>query len=428
MPLPLSQSGNFVILSVMRFGPLTLNSNLFLSPLAGYTNLPFRLVVREVGGVGLCTTDLVNARSLLEKNPKALKLIETSPADSPLAVQLFGSVPEEMRDAAVILESLGVDAIDINMGCPVKKVVKVGGGSAMMTELDKTATLVKGMVNAVKIPVTAKMRLGWDDNNLTAPDLARTLEDVGVAAIFVHGRTREQGFGGTVNLAGIRKVVEAVENIPVIGNGDIITPQAAKKMFDETGCAGVSIGRGAFYDPWIFKRTLQYLNSVSLAPQGTNGARVGVRGSATELASSPQPSPPFWEAREKNFDSDVALPPEPPFAERIRIVRRHLDLMIEVFGEELGCRMFRKVAPWYSKRFGPCHEFNKKVVQVATKAQFDEILENYIRWRMQFVDEHGELLPRFRQPPMIASFMREAEPASTRREQIPVPKGPVEVW
>jgi nifR3 family TIM-barrel protein len=385
MALALSQSANSAMLAAMQFGSLTLKSNLFLSPLAGYTNLPFRLVVREVGGVGLCTTDLVNARSLLEKNPRAFKLIETSPADSPLAVQLFGSVPEEMRDAAVMLETFGVHSIDINMGCPVKKVVKVGGGSAMMTELDKTAALVKGMVNAVRIPVTAKMRLGWDDDNLTAPDLARTLEDVGVAAIFVHGRTREQGFGGTVNLTGIRKVVEAVKTIPVIGNGDIITPQAAKKMLDETGCAGVSIGRGAFYDPWIFKRTLQFI-------------------------------------------SGGELPPEPTFAERVSILRRHLDLMIEVFGEELGCRMFRKVAPWYAKRFGPCHEFNKKVVQVATKAQFDEILENYIRWRQQFVDEHGELLPRFRQPPMVASFMRETEPASTRREHIPVPKGPVEVW
>jgi len=388
----------------MRFGSLQLESNLFLSPLAGYTNLPFRLVVREVGGVGLCTTDLVNARSLLEKNKKALKLIDTSPADSPLAVQLFGSVPEEMRDAAIYLESLGVASIDINMGCPVKKVVKVGGGSAMMTELDKTSALVKKMVDAVKIPVTAKMRLGWDDENLTAPDLARTLEDVGVAAIFVHGRTREQGFGGTVNLSGIRKVVEAVKTIPVIGNGDIITPQAAKKMFDETGCAGVSIGRGAFYDPWIFKRTLQYLksfdtpltrSSTTLSP----GERDGVRGE---------------------------LPPEPPFSERVRIMRRHLDLMIEVFGEELGCRMFRKVAPWYAKRFGPCHEFNKRVVQISTRAEFHEVLENYIRWRRQFLDEHGELLPRFQQPPMVASFMR--EPASTQREQIPVPKGPVEVW
>jgi nifR3 family TIM-barrel protein len=391
---------------LMRIGSLQLESNLFLSPLAGYTNLPFRLVVREVGGVGLCTTDLVNARSLLEKNKKALKLIETREADSPLAVQLFGSVPEEMRDAAIVLENLGVQSIDINMGCPVKKVVKIGGGSAMMTELDKTSALVKKMVDAVKIPVTAKMRLGWDDENLTAPDLARALEDVGVAAIFVHGRTREQGFGGTVNLAGIRKVVQAVKNIPVIGNGDIITPQAAKKMFDETGCAGVSIGRGAFYDPWIFKRTLQFLNGGASVLASRN----------ERLVSSLAPP------EEENF-----LPPEPDFSERTRIMCRHLDLMIEVFGEELGCRMFRKVAPWYAKRFGPCHEFNKRVVQISTRAEFHDVLENYIRWRRQFLDEHGELLPRFQQPPMVASFMRD-EPASTQREQIPVPRGPVEVW
>jgi nifR3 family TIM-barrel protein len=367
----------------MRFGPLQLDSNLFLSPLAGYTNLPFRLVVREVGGVGLCTTDLVNARSLIEKRDKAFKLIETRPADSPLAVQLFGSVAEEMRDAAVMVEAHGAVSVDINMGCPVKKVVKIGGGSAMMTELDKTAALVRGMVNAVKIPVTAKMRLGWDDDNLTAPDLARALEDAGVAAIFVHGRTREQGFGGTVNLAGIRKVVEAVKHIPVIGNGDVVTPQAAKKMFEETGCAGVSIGRGAFYDPWIFKRTLHLMRTGELQP-------------------------------------------EESFTERVRVMRRHLDLMIEVFGEELGCRMFRKVAPWYAKRFGPCHEFNKRVVQVATKAQFDEILDNYIAWRKQFLTDDGELHPRFAPAPLVASFMR--DPASTVREHIPVPKGPVEVW
>jgi tRNA-dihydrouridine synthase B len=409
----------------MRIGSLQLESNLFLSPLAGYTNLPFRLVVREIGGVGLCTTDLVNARSLLEKNKKALKLIETREADSPLAVQLFGSVPEEMRDAAILLENLGVQSIDINMGCPVKKVVKVGGGSAMMTELDKTSALVKKMVDAVKIPVTAKMRLGWDDDNLTAPDLARALEDVGVAAIFVHGRTREQGFGGTVNLAGIRKVVEAVKKIPVIGNGDIITPQAAKKMFDETGCAGVSIGRGAFYDPWIFKRTLEYLESCRRRREETliNSEAVVQKKNESPYVVS--------------YENDVDLPPEPDFSERVRIMCRHLDLMIEVFGEELGCRMFRKVAPWYAKRFGPCHEFNKRVVQISTRAEFHDVLENYIRWRRQFLDEHGELLPRFQQPPMVASFMRdkpacgdeaERRPASTQREQIPVPKGPVEVW
>src|SRR5262249_47040935 len=155
--------------------------------------------------------------------------------------------------------------------------------------------LVKGMVHAVKIPVTAKMRLGWDDENLTAPDLVRALEDVGVAAIFIHGRTREQGFAGTVNLRGIGAVVQAARRIPVIGNGDVTTPEAAKVMLEETGCAGVSIGRGAFCNPWIFAHTLHYLVTGELQP-------------------------------------------EPAFEERVRVMCRHLDLMVKVFGEELGCR------------------------------------------------------------------------------------------
>jgi tRNA-dihydrouridine synthase B len=367
----------------MRLGPMTLASNLFLSPLAGYTNLPFRLTVRELGGIGLATTDLVNARSLLEKKSKALKLIETSPADHPLAVQLFGSVPEEMRDAAAYLESQGIASADINMGCPVRKVCRVGGGSAMMTELARTASLVKGMVEAVKIPITAKMRLGWDDDNITAPDLARALEDVGVAAIFIHGRTREQGFSGTVNLAGIRAVVNALQRVPVIGNGDVTTPQAAKVMLDQTGCAGVSVGRGAFYNPWIFQHTLHYLKTGELLP-------------------------------------------DPPFEERVRVMCRHLDLMIEVFGEPHGCRMFRKVAPWYAKRFGPANEFNKRVVLVSSRAEFCEILEYYRRWRQQFLDATGDLKPRFRPAPLIASFMAEAGVGMAGH--IPVPKGPVEVW
>jgi nifR3 family TIM-barrel protein len=367
----------------VQIGPLKLDSNLFLSPLAGYTNLPFRLVVREIGGVGLCTTDLVNARSLIEKRPKALKLIETRSADSPLAVQLFGSVPEEMRDAALIAESRGAVSVDINMGCPVRKVVQVGGGSAMMTQHDKTTALVRLMVNALKIPVTAKMRLGWDDRNITAPDLARALEDSGAKAIYIHGRTREQGFGGTVNLDGIRQVVQAVKAIPVIGNGDIVTPQAARKMFEETGCAGVSIGRGAFYDPWIFKRTLHLLKTGE-------------------------------------------IPPEESFAERVRVMCRHLDLMVEVFGEELGCRMFRKIAPWYAKQFGPCREFNKQVVHISTQAQFREVLENYQQWRKQFLDASGELQARYQPAPLVASFMR--DPDELAPAQIAVPKGPVEVW
>ena len=368
---------------MFRLGKLDLGSNLFLSPLAGYTNLPFRLVIHEVGGVDLCTTDLVNARSLLEKNPKALKLIESNERDRPLAVQLFGSVAGEMRDAAQYLESIGVASVDINMGCPVRKVCRVGGGSAMMTEHEKTAALVKGMVDAVKIPVTAKMRLGWDDENLTAPELARVLEGVGVAAIFVHGRTRAQGFSGAVNLAGIRAVAQAVKTIPVIGNGDVTTPQAAKKMFDETGCAGVSVGRGAFYNPWVFSQTQHFLSTGELLP-------------------------------------------EPAFEERVRVMRRHLDLMAEVFGEAHGCTMFRKVAPWYAKRFGPASVFNKRVVQLKSRAEFEEILAEYVRWRAQFLDDTGALQPRYQLPPMIASFER--EPEAAQRTALPVPKGPVEIW
>lgn len=370
----------------MRIGAIELTSPLFLSPLAGYTNLPMRLTVRELGGLGWATTDLVNARSLLERNPKALQMTQTAPGDRPLAIQLFGAVPEEMRDAAIMCQELGAASVDINMGCPVKKVVKIGGGSAMMTEMDKTAALVRGMVQAVKIPVTAKMRLGWDDENITAPDLARVLEDVGVAAVFIHGRTRAQGFSGSVNLPGIRAVASAVRGIPVIGNGDVTTPEAAKRMLDETGCAGVSVGRGAFYDPWIFRRTDHLLRTGEL------------------LA-------------------------EPPFEERVRVMNRHLTLMIEVFGEEIGCRLFRKVAPWYAKRFGPVNEFKKRMVAISTRADFDEALKDYREWRAQFCDPSGELWPRFQPAPMVATFMREpGDPAVLSRESIPVPKGPVDVW
>lgn len=356
-----------------------------MSPLAGYTNLPFRLALRELGGLDLATTDLVNARSLLEGNPKALKLIETRSEDRPLAVQLFGGVAEEMRDAAVYLESIGISSVDINMGCPVRKVCKVGGGSAMMTELADTARLVRGMVEAVKIPVTAKMRLGWDDRNLTAPDLAKALVDVGIAAIFVHGRTREQGFDGSVKLAGIRKVVEAVPEIPVIGNGDVTTSEAARVMMEQTGSAGVSIGRGAFYNPWIFRATGEYLQTGTLAP-------------------------------------------EPSFDERIRLMRRHFDLMIEVFGEQRGCLMFRKVAPWYARRFGPAKVFNAQVVRISRREEFFQVLDDYLEWRKQFLDESGELKPNYQPPPMVASFMRDEGPEHVRQGKIPVPRGPVEVW
>lgn len=364
-----------------KLGTLALNSNLFLSPLAGYTNLPFRIVIRRLGGIGLATTDLVNARSLIEKRDKALKLIETRADDYPLAVQLFGKSPEEMRDAAVIAQEMGAAAIDINMGCPVRKVCSNGSGAALLKDFKKAVEIAGAVVNAVKVPVTAKMRLGWDDKNITAPDLARALEDAGISAVFIHGRTREQGFSGRVNLDGIRAVVESVKSIPVIGNGDVTTPCAAKVMLEQTGCDGVSIGRGAFYNPWIFKQTYEYLTT-------------GI------------------------------IPPEPKFEQRIKLMREHFELMIEVFGEAHGCRMFRKIVPMYSRSFGPSKELIKRMMQVSNKNQFDEALQFYSEWRKKFLDENGELKPQYR--PLIpqASFLSDAKEDTN----IKVPSGPVEYW
>jgi len=367
----------------MKIGNLELESNLFLSPLAGYTNLPFRLTVKGLGGLGLVTTDLVNARSILEGRDKARRMIATDPREQPMAVQLFGGVAEEMRDAALVCQENGAKSIDINMGCPVKKVVKTGSGSSMMKDLGKTARLVKMMVEALDIPVTAKMRLGWDEENLTAPDLGKALEEVGVSAIFIHGRTRAQGFAGNVNLDGIRKVKEALSLIPVIGNGDVTTPEAAKVMLEKTGCDGVSIGRGAFYNPWIFRQTLHYLDTGELER-------------------------------------------DPTFEERIEIMRVHLGRMVDFYGENRGCVQFRKVGAWYAKRFGPSKYFKDRIVRFETMEQFESILADYIQWRSRFCDETGELLPRY-QPEAQYSSITDPE-KSIAEEKIKVPKGPIDVW
>jgi tRNA-dihydrouridine synthase B len=242
------------------------------------------------------------------------------------------------------------------------------------------------LVGAIGIPVTAKMRLGWDADNITAPDLARALEEAGVAAVFVHGRTRAQGFSGAVNLQGIRSVVEAVRSIPVIGNGDVTTPEAARQMLAETGCAGVSIGRGAFYDPWIFRRTEHFLRTGELLP-------------------------------------------EPGFAERIRVLRRHFERYCEFYGEPRGARLFRKVAPWYAKRFGPAKPFKQRILTIESKADFEAVVAEYQAWRAGFCGADGELLPKFRPAPMATEFAAgEAEAGVFGREGIPVPRGPVETW
>lgn len=319
-------------------GQLRLNSNLLLAPLAGYTNLPFRLCMREVGGFGLASTELVHARSLLEQHHKALELIETCPADSPLAVQLFGAVAEEIRDAAWWLEEAGVAAIDLNMGCPVEKVVQRGAGAAMLRDPEKTAKLVRMVTQAVKIPVTVKTRLGWDDSRLDAVHLAPILEDAGVAALTIHGRTREGAFGGSVNLAGIRAVVRSVRTMPIFGNGDVGNPQSAKRMLDETGCAGLVIGRGALSNPWVFHEIRAVLNGC----------------------------PP---------------PPTPALEERVAFMTRHFLRAVALRGEAIACIQFRKVIDWYARAFGPCTTLRLGMKQLHSAAQYHELVGRFLEER-----------------------------------------------
>ncbi|MEW4530224.1 tRNA dihydrouridine synthase DusB [Maioricimonas sp. JC845] len=313
---------------VLCYGSLTLRSRYLLSPLAGFTNLPFRRIVHQIGGVGLGTTDLVSARGLLEGSAKSLQLISTCDEDSPLAVQIFGQDPKVMHDAAQFLEERGVESVDINMGCPVDRITSGGSGSAMMCSPQQTVDLVKTVVDAVSIPVTVKMRLGWDDTQITAPRFAREFEQVGVAAVAIHGRTREQGFGGTVSLDGIRRVVEAVERIPVIGNGDIRSIADAARMMHVTGCQGISIGRGALANPWIFRQLVEW---------ETTGA---------------------W-SLPGNFD------------DRLELMLRQLGYLEELVGFERGLVMFRKMAHWYLKAMRVRAKLRHRVQTAATRSEFD---------------------------------------------------------
>ncbi len=290
----------------LRYGDLELPSRYLLSPLAGYTNLSFRRVIREIGGVGLATTDLVNARALLAGSRKSLQLIDTCPEDSPFAVQIFGNEATSMCEAAQLLEERQVDTIDINMGCPVERIAGNGSGAGMMCNASGTIELVRRIVESVRIPVSVKMRLGWDETQLTAPAFACEFEQVGVCAIAIHGRTRSQGFKGAVDRNGIRQVVEAVSKIPVIGNGDIRGIPDAARMLAETGCHGISVGRGALANPWIFRQLAE------------------------------------WEAVGEYQHGGA-------FDDRLRLLRRQLFYLTEQLGPHAGIIVFRRTAHWYLK-------------------------------------------------------------------------------
>ena len=312
-------------------GSRVLPSRYFLAPLAGYTHLAFRRGIRDLGGGGLATTDLVQASTLLSGRKKALELIETSPQDRPLSIQIFSGRVHELVEAAAWLADHGFEGIDINMGCPMAKVNSQGGGARLMCDTDGACETVSRVVAAVDVPVTVKMRLGWDRDQLTAPALARAFEQEGVAAITIHGRTRSQGFTGEVDHEGIRQTGEAVESIPVVGNGDVRSPGDAFAMRRSTGCAAVAIGRGAMLDPWLF-------------------VRIG-----RELAGEPSDWNP-------NVDAQIAF------------LKRHFALMVQQH-QEYSCILFRKFAAWYGVRLGIPEDLEDRLRRFESYEEFDSIVD-----------------------------------------------------
>ncbi len=323
----------------LRIGDRVLPSRYFLAPLAGYTHLAFRTAVRDLGGLGLATTDLVHALALLSGRKKSLDLVATSPVDRPLSVQIFGGVTEHLVNAARWLEERSYGGIDINMGCPMAKVNGQGGGARLMCNVDQACELVGEVVHAVDVPVTVKLRLGWDSESITAPQLAREFERIGAAAITVHGRTRQQGFHGSVDLQGIKDTVEAVHNIPVIGNGDVRTVADAFRMRRETGCAAIAIGRGAMLDPWIFRK--------------------------------------LWAV-----STGCEEPHDPSPQEQIDFLVRHFSLMCEQHGE-YSCTLFRKFAAWYGARLGIPEDLEDRLRRFESSDEFQDIAEQIRR-------RHGE--------------------------------------
>lgn len=322
----------------LRIGPRTLATRYLLAPLAGYTHLAFRRVLRELGGLGLATTDLVQATHLLAGSRKSLELIETCLEDRPLSVQIYSGKTEELVRAAIWLERHGYAGVDINMGCPMAKINGQGGGARLLCNRDNAVETAARVVEAVRLPVTVKMRLGWDSDSISAPQLAADFEQIGVQAITLHGRTRAQGFHGRVDLEGIRQTVAAVKSIPLIGNGDVLTVEDALRMREITGCQGVAIGRGAMLDPWLFRR-LQRVN------RGEESA-------------------------------------DPTADEQIAFLVRHFTLMTEQHGD-YSCQLFRKFAAWYGVRLGIPEDLEDRLRRFDTFAEFDDIVEQIRR-------RHGE--------------------------------------
>jgi tRNA-dihydrouridine synthase B len=310
-----------------------LNKNpLVLAPMAGITDFPFRSICKEMGA-GLVFSEMVSVEALIREHKRTHGMLHTDPAERPVVFQIFGSKPASMAEAAHIVSQGAVDFIDINMGCPVPKILKSGAGSALLRDIGLAKEIMAAVVGASKVPVTIKIRLGWDARNIVAVDVAQAAEAAGIAAVTVHGRTKVQGFSGTADWNMIRTVKRSV-TIPVIGNGDVRTAQDAKRIMDETGCDGVMIGRAIQGYPWIFREAKHYLET----------GRV--------------PAPPTLE-------------------ERQAVMLRHLHDMAGLVGEDVGVREMRKHLCWYTKGLHDGAEFRTRINHLVRVEDTKRAIEDF---------------------------------------------------